>query len=128
MKKILSLIIFILMMMSLLISCYVYTDEVKQFDIKSEVERELSDDGEYYVFTLRLHSQIRKNIKGLVLGIHFYNEDGEYIGMTYLKVGDVNFGTMYKFQFDINSRINMTLEEQETAKIHVQVLGGSVVL
>ena len=116
-----------LMLMSLLSSCYISVREVGFDDVLWEVDRELSDNGEFYIFTVRLNSQ-RKDIKGLVLGIHFYNETGKHIGMTYIKAGDVDYGRVYKFQFDINSEINMTLEEQETAKVHVQLLAGNIVL
>ena len=127
MKKVLSLVIAILLMMVSLSSCNISIREVEWGDVSGNLTRDLLNNGEY-IYTLTF--QVRHRVEGLVIGVYFLAEDNEEIELKILHlgrdIGKVGPGQNYTYSFYVK---DMTIEEQEMVnKMRIAVLAGHVVL
>ena len=124
MKKVLSLVIAILLLMSSLVSCYIPIREATREDIFCKITREWSSDGKSCTYTYEL--QVNEKIKDLVLQINLETDDGEVLKTITLDVGRVVPGNQYTYQLDVS---DMTLEAIKAAnKVRTRVVDGYVVI
>lgn len=124
MKKVLSLVLLMLILMSSLVSCYIPIREANINDIYTEGNRTWSSDKKSCTYDLKL--QVNEKIKDLVLQINLTTEDDKVIKTITLNVGRVVPGNEYTYRLDVS---DMTLEEHNAvARYITRVVDGYVVI
>ena len=124
MKKVLSLAILILILMSSLVSCYIPIREANENDIYTVGDRVWESDEKSCTYTLKL--QVNEKIKDLVLQINLTTDDGEVIKTITLDVGRVVPGNEYTYRLDVS---DMTLEDHKAVTKYItRIVDGYVVI
>lgn len=124
MKKVLTLVIVIVLLMSSLVSCYIPIREANIEDIYCELNREWSADGKSVIYTFNL--QVNEKIKDLVLQINFETDDGEVIKTFTLDVGRVVPGNQYSYRLDVSDISVEVLKE--SSNYRTRIVDGYVVI
>lgn len=123
MKKVLSLVLLMLILMSSLVSCYIPIREANINDIYYEFEDDLGSAlGAIFMGKLTLNLQVQEKIKGLVLEINFKTDDGEIIGTRTINAGTVVPGNKYTYDLDV------TLGMLDAPKYNIKIVSGYVVI